>query len=85
MVCLIATPPQLVRETTQVTKKIRKILDVKDVIAFVRLLMALRFRAFRLCCTAIILASIDVLSIVLLAAFVSSILLTDRSRVYLVS
>lgn len=68
------------RETTQVKIKIRKILDVRDVIAFVKLLVALRFRAFRLCFTAIILASIDVLSIVLLAAFVSSILLTGPQQ-----
>lgn len=68
------------REITQVTRKIQKILDVRDVITFVRLLRALRFRASRLCFNAIILASIDVLSIVLLAAFVSSILLTGPQQ-----
>ena len=57
--------------------RLSKILDVKDVITFVRLLGALRFRALRLCFTAIFLALIEIISIVILAVFVSSTLIGE--------
>ncbi len=59
---------------------IRKFLDVRDVAAFIRLLRALHFRAFGLGVTAVILASIEVLSLVVLAAFVSSALLIGAQQ-----
>lgn len=68
------------KETVAVELRLSKILDVKDVIAFVRLLGALRFRALRLCVTAILLALIEVTSLVMLAVFVSSTLLGESQQ-----
>ncbi len=60
--------------------KSRKILDVRDVTAFVRLLGALKFRAIRLCITAVLLALIEVISLVVLAAFLGSVLLKGAQQ-----
>ena len=57
-----------------------KYLDITDVVAFIKLLGALKFKAFRLCVTAVCLASIEVLSLVVLAAFVSSALLSGAQQ-----
>ena len=81
LVSLLVGPGRVWREKARKVKiKSRKILDVRDVTAFVRLLGALRFRAFRLCVTAVVLASIEVLSLVVLAAFVSSVLLSGAQQ-----
>ena len=81
LVSLLGGPGRVWREKARKVKiKSRKILDVRDVTAFVRLLGALRFRAFRLCVTAVVLASIEVLSLVVLAAFVSSVLLSGAQQ-----
>ena len=55
--------------------KSSKFFDIRDVVAFIRLLVALKFRTFRLGMTAVVLASIEVGSLLALAAFVSSVLL----------